>query len=99
MNAGQRATKPLRPPANKPFTDNKYRSSLRSASRQRSLGPTSVPTSPLAALIAELKAKGQTMKFFNAGIAATVLARGDKLLVLDAEFDRLSNRLTLLRPR
>jgi len=51
-----------------------------------------------AALIAELKAKGQQMKFFDAGIAATVLARGDKLLVLDSDFDRLKERIKLLRP-
>jgi predicted nucleic acid-binding protein len=52
----------------------------------------------LAALIAELKAKGQQMKFFDAGIAATVLARGDKLLVLDGDFDRLKDRIKILRP-
>ena len=40
-----------------------------------------------AALIAELKTRGQQMKFFDAAIAATVLARGDKLLVLDSDFD------------
>ena len=39
------------------------------------------------------------MKFFDAGIAATVLTRRDKLLVLDADFDRLSNRITLLKPQ
>ena len=53
----------------------------------------------LAMLIAELKAKGQQMKFFDAAIAATVLARGDKLLVLDTDFDRLKDRIQLLRPR
>ncbi len=52
----------------------------------------------LASLIAELKAKGQQMGFFDAGIAATVLARGDKLLVLDQDFDRLKDRIKLLRP-
>jgi len=52
-----------------------------------------------AALIAELKSKGQTMKFFDAAIAATVLARGDKLLVMDADFDRLSDRIILLKPQ
>src|SRR5437868_15153037 len=46
----------------------------------------------LAALIAELKRKGQTMKFFDAAIAASVLARGDKLLTADSDFDRLANR-------
>jgi len=53
----------------------------------------------LSMLIAELKGKGQQMKFFDAAIAATVLARGDKLLVLDADFDRLKDRIQLLRPR
>jgi predicted nucleic acid-binding protein len=38
------------------------------------------------------------MKFFDAAIAATALARGDKLLVLDNDFDRLKDRLELLRP-
>jgi predicted nucleic acid-binding protein len=52
----------------------------------------------LAALISELKAKGQQMKFFDAAIAATVLARGDKLLVLDSDFERLKDRIQLLRP-
>jgi predicted nucleic acid-binding protein len=52
----------------------------------------------LAALISELKRKGQQLKFFDAGIAATVMARGDKLLVLDADFDRLKDRIQLLRP-
>jgi predicted nucleic acid-binding protein len=53
----------------------------------------------LALLIVELKAKGQQMKFFDAAIAATVLARGDKLLVLDTDFDRLKDRIQLLRPK
>jgi predicted nucleic acid-binding protein len=52
----------------------------------------------LSLLISELRAKGQQMKFFDAGIAATALARGDKLLVLDADFDRLSDRIKLLKP-
>ena len=52
----------------------------------------------LSMLIAELKANGQQMKFFDAGIAATVLARGDKLLSLDSDFDRLKDRIQLLRP-
>jgi predicted nucleic acid-binding protein len=60
---------------------------------------TEADAAQLAALIAELRAKGQTMKFFDAGIAATVLVRGDKLLVIDADFDRLSNRITLLKPQ
>jgi predicted nucleic acid-binding protein len=60
---------------------------------------TEVDAVQLATLIAELKAKGQQMKFFDAAIAATVLARGDKLLVLDSDFDRLKDRIQLLRPR
>ena len=60
---------------------------------------TEADAAQFAALIAELKSKGQTMKFFDAGIAATVLARGDKLLLLDADFDRLANRITLLKPQ
>ena len=59
---------------------------------------TEVDAAQLAALISELKTKGQQMKFFDAGIAATVLARGDKLLVLDKDFDRLGGRIALLRP-
>jgi predicted nucleic acid-binding protein len=51
----------------------------------------------LAALTAELRRSGQTMGFFDAAIAATVLARGDQLLVLDADFDRLSHRMKLLK--
>ena len=60
---------------------------------------TEVEAVQLAMLIAELKAKGQQMKFFDAAIAATVLARGDKLLVVDTDFDRLKDRIQLLRPR
>jgi predicted nucleic acid-binding protein len=52
----------------------------------------------LSMLIVELKAKGRQMKFFDAAIAATVLARGDKLLALDGDFDRLKDRIQLLRP-
>jgi predicted nucleic acid-binding protein len=52
----------------------------------------------LATLIAELKAKGQQMKFFDAAVAATVLARGDKLLVLDTDFDRLKDRIHRVAP-
>jgi predicted nucleic acid-binding protein len=60
---------------------------------------TEADAAQLALLIVELKAKGQQMKFFDAAIAASVLARGDKLLVLDSDFDRLSDRIQLLRPR
>jgi len=62
-------------------------------------GFTEIEAAELAMLIVELKAKGQQMRFFDAGIAATVLARGDRLLVLDADFDRLKHRIELLRPR
>jgi predicted nucleic acid-binding protein len=51
----------------------------------------------LAALSAELKRKGQTMKFFDAGIAASVIARGDKLLTADSDYERLGNRIALLK--
>jgi hypothetical protein len=36
---------------------------------------------------------------FRAAIAATVLSRRDKLLVLDSDFDRLKDRIELLRPK
>jgi predicted nucleic acid-binding protein len=42
-------------------------------------------------------AKGQQMKFYDAAIAATALARGDQLLTLDGDFDRLSDKLQLLK--
>jgi predicted nucleic acid-binding protein len=60
---------------------------------------TEADAAQLSMLIVELKAKGQQMKFFDAAIAATVLARGDKLLVLDTDFDRLKDRIRLLRPK
>jgi predicted nucleic acid-binding protein len=60
---------------------------------------TEADAAQLSMLIVELKAKGQQMKFFDAAIAAAVLARGDKLLVLDSDFDRLKGRIQLLRPR
>ncbi|MGA2750219.1 MAG: PIN domain-containing protein [Verrucomicrobiota bacterium] len=60
---------------------------------------TEMDAAQLSILIVELKAKGQQMKFFDAAIAATVLARGDKLLVVDTDFDRLKDRIQLLRPR
>jgi predicted nucleic acid-binding protein len=52
----------------------------------------------LAVLVSELRAAGQQMKFYDAAIAATVLARGDQLLTLDGDFDRLSSRIKLLKP-
>ena len=58
---------------------------------------TEADAAQLAALTAELKRKGQMMKFFDAAIAASVLARGDKLLTADADFDRLADRITLLK--
>jgi predicted nucleic acid-binding protein len=51
----------------------------------------------MASLSARLKHAGQQMKFFDAGIAATVMARGDKLITADSDFDRLGNRITLLK--
>jgi len=50
-----------------------------------------------AVLIAELKRTGQTMKFFDAAIAATAIARGDSLLTADQDFDRLGDRVSLLK--
>src|SRR5438874_567887 len=40
----------------------------------------------LAILISELSRKGQQMKFFDAAIAAIVMARGDTLLTADNDF-------------
>lgn len=51
----------------------------------------------LASLIAELSRKGQQMKFFDAAIAATVMARGDALVTADGDFDRLGKRINLLK--
>jgi predicted nucleic acid-binding protein len=52
----------------------------------------------LAALNAELRRTGKVMGFFDAAIAATVIARQDSLLVVDSDFDRLSDRIELLKP-
>ena len=52
----------------------------------------------LALLISELRKAGQTMGFFDAAIAATVMARGDSLLCLDGDFDRLKEKINLLKP-
>jgi predicted nucleic acid-binding protein len=52
----------------------------------------------LAALNSELRASGQQMKWFDSAIAASVLARGDSLLALDSDFDRLRDRLKILKP-
>ena len=51
----------------------------------------------LAELIAELVGRGQSMKLFDAAIAASVIVRGDKLLTADSDFDRLAGRITLLK--
>ena len=56
---------------------------------------TETDAAQLSVLIVELKARGQQMKFFDAAIAATVMARSDKLLVLDADFDRLLQLLAV----
>lgn len=50
----------------------------------------------LAALNAELRTRGQTMKFYDAAIAATVLSRKDELLAIDSDYDRLKDRLKLV---
>jgi predicted nucleic acid-binding protein len=52
----------------------------------------------LAALNAELRRTGQTMGFYDSAIAATVIARGDSLLALDGDYDRLKERIELLKP-
>ncbi len=51
----------------------------------------------LAALAAELRTKGLTMKWFDAAIAATVLANNDGLWTLDSDYDRLKDRIRLLK--
>ncbi len=58
---------------------------------------TEADAEQLAALNSDLRRRGETMKFFDAAIAAGVLARGDKLLTADGDFDRLRDRITLLR--
>ncbi|MFO1477020.1 MAG: PIN domain-containing protein [Verrucomicrobiota bacterium] len=80
--------------------DLRQRASQLYQSRYRALVSsfTEADAAQLAALISELRSKGQQMKFFDAGIAASVMARGDKLLVMDSDFDRLSGRIHLLRP-
>jgi predicted nucleic acid-binding protein len=51
----------------------------------------------LALLNATLRRKGQTMKLYDAAIAAGALARDDSLLALDNDFDRVTG-LKLIRP-
>jgi predicted nucleic acid-binding protein len=53
----------------------------------------------LAALNAELRRTGTMMGFYDAAIAATVIARQDSLLVVDGDFDRLKDRIELLKPQ
>ena len=52
----------------------------------------------LAALNAELRRTGNSMKLYDAAIAATAIARGDSILAVDSDFDRLSDRLQILKP-
>jgi len=59
---------------------------------------TEADAAELAALNAELRRTGQVMKFYDAAIAATALARGDALLTCDTDYDRLQGRLQLLKP-
>ena len=51
----------------------------------------------LAALNAELRLTGNSLKLYDAAIAAMVIARGDSLLALDSDFDRLAGRLKLIK--
>jgi predicted nucleic acid-binding protein len=51
----------------------------------------------LGLLNANLRRKGRTMKLYDAAIAASALARGDSLLALDNDFDRVAG-LKVLRP-
>ena len=37
------------------------------------------------------------MKLYDAAIAATAMARGDSLLTVDGDFDRLAGRLKLIK--
>ncbi|MCX8157513.1 MAG: PIN domain-containing protein [Verrucomicrobiae bacterium] len=45
----------------------------------------------LARLNAEMRRMGKPLKFYDAAIAATARARGDKLITSDDDFDRVSN--------
>lgn len=51
----------------------------------------------MALLISELRKSGQQMGFFDTAIAATVMARGDSLPCLDGDFDRLAEKINLLK--
>ncbi len=48
-------------------------------------------------LLADLKKKGQQMGFFDAAIAASSLARGDSVLTMDGDYDRLKGALDVIR--
>jgi predicted nucleic acid-binding protein len=83
-----------------PVSDNlRYRALLLYQSRIRPIVGkfTEADAVQLGMLIADLARKGQQMKFFDACIAAGVIARGDKLLTADGDFDRLGNRITILK--
>jgi predicted nucleic acid-binding protein len=51
----------------------------------------------LGLLNAQLRRRGRTMKLYDAAIAASVLARGDSLLAIDNDFDRVQG-LKVIRP-
>lgn len=57
---------------------------------------TEADAAELAKLLSHLKRKGQQMKWFDAGIAAGVIARSDKLMTCDSDYDRLSDQITLI---
>lgn len=50
----------------------------------------------LAELSASLRKTGQTMKWFDAAIAAQAIASGDKILSLDSDFDRVKDRVAVI---
>jgi predicted nucleic acid-binding protein len=52
----------------------------------------------LAGLIVELRKSGQTMGWFDAAIAATAMSRGDAVVALDGDYDRLQDRLKIFTP-
>lgn len=71
-----------------------YRSRFRSLVQPFSEGDAA----RLAELASELRREGKTMKWFAAAIAAGALARADKVLTFDGDYDRLADKLTILRP-
>jgi predicted nucleic acid-binding protein len=83
-----------------PVRDNlRYRALLLYQARYEHLVENFIETDAkqLAALISELRRTGQVMKFFDAAIAATAMARGDKLLTADNDYDRLSDKLDIVK--